>query len=142
MIDEYDDQQQILYERSPHNSGAAVYETRDGTMLTEEMLLRSHSNNGGKFPTYLLTKLGSQVYDMPAEQVDLANDGRRITTTTTSRRYYTVNQGEAGYESAIDEASPNYTDEKYIQIRSSDLNNVLANYDVYSNSEERPEGEQ
>lgn len=145
-VDEYGDQQQILYERSPNNSTSVFYETREGVssnapLLTEEMLLRSHSESGGKFPTHLLTKLGSQVYDIPADQVDLTNTGRRVTQTTTTR-YYTVNQGEGGYESAIDETSPQYTDEKYVQIKASDLKDVLANYDVYSNTGEKLEGDQ
>lgn len=110
--------------------------------LTEEMLLRSHANNNGKFPTHLLTKLGSQIYDMPSDQVDLSNNSRRTITTT---RYYTVNQGEPGYESAVDEANettPRNTEEKYVQIKASDLNDVLANYDVYSSSGQKLEGEQ
>jgi hypothetical protein len=78
---------------------------------------------------------------MPSDQVDLTNNQRRITTTTTTR-YYTTNQGETGYESAIDENSPQYNQEKYIQIKSSDLQDVLANYDVYSNTGEKLEGEQ
>ena len=124
-----------------------VYETRDDITsngrLTEDMLLRTHANNGGKFPTHLLTKLGSQLYDIPSEQVDLSNNERRITTTTTSARYYSVNQGELGYESAIDETTPQYNDEKYVQIKASDLKDVLANYDVYSSSTgEKLEGEQ
>lgn len=108
------------------------------------MLLRQYSEGGGKFPTHLLSKLGSQVYDMPADQVDLTSNARRSTTqaTTTSTRYYTVNQGEGGYESAIDETSPRYNDEKYVQIKASELKDVLANYDVYSNSGEKLEGEQ
>jgi len=110
-------------------------------LLTEEMLLRTHASNGGKFPTHLLTKLGSQIYDMPSEQVDLTNNERRITSTTTTR-YYTVNQGEGDYESAIDETTPQYEDEKYVQIKSSDLKNVLANYDLYSSTGEKLEGEQ
>jgi hypothetical protein len=110
-------------------------------MLTEDMLVRSHASSGGKFPTHLLTKLGSQIYDMPSEQVDLANNERRITSTTTTR-YYTTNQGETGYESAVDETSPQYDEEKYVQIKSSDLKNVLANYDVYSSTGEKLEGEQ
>ena len=62
------------------------------------MLVRSTSNNNGKFPTHLLTKLGSQVYDMPADQVDLSNAGRRTTTTTsTTTRYYTVNDTAVSY---------------------------------------------
>jgi hypothetical protein len=98
------------------------------------MLLRTHANSGGKFPAHLLTKLGSQVYDMPADQVDLANNERRITTTTT-RRYYTVNQGETGYESAPDETSQNYDEEKYIQIKASDLKDVLTNQNTGGKSE-------
>ena len=154
IVDEYSDQQQMLYERSPNNSASGVYETNSYTrddvssnapMLTEEMLLRLHSNNGGKFPAHLLTKLGSQVYDMPSEQVDLSNDGRRTTTTTTTTRYYTANQGETGYESAIDDAdetTPHYTEEKYVQIKASDLKDVMANYDAYSNTGQKLEGEQ
>jgi len=149
--DEYGDQQQVLYERSPNNSGSIVYETNGYTrdsassnapVLTEEMLLRSHSNNGGKFPTHLLSKLGSQIYDMPSEQVETTNNERRV-TTTTSTRYYTVNQGETGYESAIDETtSPQDAGEKYVQIKASDLKDVLANYDVFTNTGEKLEGEQ
>lgn len=146
LIDEYGDQQQILYDRSPNNSGSYVYETRDsasttGPVLTEEMLLRTHASNGGRFPTHLLAKLGSQVYDIPPDQVDLSNNSRRTTTTTTTR-YYTVNQGEQGYESAIDEATPQYSgEEKYVQIKASDLKDVLASYDAYQESGEKVEGE-
>jgi hypothetical protein len=105
------------------------------------MLIRSHASNAGKFPTHLLTKLGSQIYDMPSNQVDL--DSRRTTTTTT--RYYTATHGEIGYESAGDEAgdtTPRYTDEKYVQIKASDLKDVLANYDLYSSTGQKLEGEQ
>jgi hypothetical protein len=98
------------------------------------MLLRTHANNGGRFPTHLLTHLGSQVYDMPSDQVDLSNNGRRTTTTTTTR-YYTTNQGETGYESAIDE--PDETTPRYTQE-----NDVLANYDVYARTGQKLEGEQ
>jgi hypothetical protein len=143
IIDEYGDQQQVLYEHSPNHSTSAVYETQDGSIITEEMLLRTHASNGGRFPTHLLTRLGSQVYDMPSEQVDLANDGRRVTTTTTTRRYYTINPGETGYESAIDETTPPQdAGEKYVQIKASDLKDVLANYDVFTNTGEKLEGEQ
>ncbi|CAF0964318.1 unnamed protein product [Rotaria sp. Silwood1] len=150
IVDEYGDQQQMRYEYASDNSGPATYETHsytvDGTssnipILTEELLLRSHANNGGKFPTHLLTKLGSQVYEMPPEQVELDNNGRRITTTTTTR-YYTVKPGETGYESLVDETSPHYTDEKYVQIKASDLKDVLSNYDVYSSKGVKLEGEQ
>ena len=151
-INEYGDQQTTLYERSPNNSSSYLYETTnavrenyssDGAFLTEDDLLRSHANNGGKFPTHLLTKLGSQKYDMP-DQVDSPNSNRRTTTTTTTTRYYTVNQGEAGYDSAIDEADANSIrngEEKYVQIKASDLKNVLANYEDYSNPEERRDEE-
>jgi hypothetical protein len=149
IADEYGEKQ-VLYERSPNNSATVVYgdsynfdeNTTGGAFLTEEMLLRSHSNNNGKFPTHLLTKLGSQIYDMPSEQVDLTNTSRRTISTT---RYYTVNKGEPGYESAVDESSetaPRFSEEKYVQIKSSDLNDVLANYDVYSSSGQKLEGEQ
>lgn len=147
IVDEYTDQQQVLYDRSPNNSASYVYETRNSTttgnapFLTEEMLLQSHSNSGGKFPTHLLARLGSQVYDIPSDQVDYVTNGRRV-TTTTSTRYYTVNQGETGYESTSDEAVPQFGEEKYVQIKASDLKDVLANYDVYANSGEKLEGEQ
>ncbi|CAF1090067.1 unnamed protein product [Rotaria sordida] len=152
-IDEYGNQQQIHYEYAPDNSGSVIYETNtyatDGIssnapILTEDILLRSHANSGGKFPGHLLTKLGSQVYEMPPEQVELDNNGRRITTTTTTR-YYTMKPGETGYESLVDdinEISPCYTDDKYVQIKASDLNNGLANYDVYSSKGAKLEGEQ
>ncbi|CAF1160076.1 unnamed protein product [Rotaria magnacalcarata] len=154
IVNEYGDQQQVMYEYTPDSSGSVVYETNNYTtdgitsnapVLTEEMLVRSHTNSGGKFPTHLLTKLGSQVYDMPSDQVELENDGRRITKMTTRTRYYTVTQGEGGYESTADEtseASPRYTEEKYVQIKASDLQDVLANYDVYSNQGAKLEGEQ
>ena len=111
------------------------------------MLVRSTSNNNGKFPTHLLTKLGSQVYDMPADQVDLSNLGRRTTTTTsTSTRYYTVNENDpSAFDGAVEEViatSPRYSEERYVQMRSADLSNVLGNYDVYSETGERLEGEQ
>lgn len=115
-------------------------------LLTEEMLLRSHANNGGKFPTHLLSKLGSQIYDMPSEQVDMSGTNRRSTTT----RYYTANQGETGYESTGDDgsggqataSSAGFGEEKYVQIKSSDLKDVLANYDLYSSTGQKLEGEQ
>jgi hypothetical protein len=148
VVDEYG-QQQVLYDRSPNSSSAVVFE-RDSynfdqnnsltPVLTEEMLIRSHSSSGGKFPTHLLTKLGSQIYDMPSDQVDLTNSSTRTTT-----RYYTVNQGEAPYESVADEAgelTPRFTQDKYVQIKASDLKDVLANYDVYSNTGQKLEGEQ
>ena len=151
-VNEYGDQQATLYEGSPNNSTSYVYETNnamrddyssDGAILTEDDLLRSHANNGGKFPTHLLTKLGSQKYDLP-DQVDSSNSNRRTTTTTTTTRYYTVNQGEAGYDSAIDEADANSIrngEEKYVQIKASDLKSVLANYEDYSNAEEKRDEE-
>jgi hypothetical protein len=151
VVDEYGEQQ-ILYDRSPNNSATVVYDGNSynfdeassrGVVLTEDMLLRSHANNSGKFPTHLLSKLGSQIYDMPSEQVDLANSSTRRTTTTT--RYYTSNQEGTGYESAVDETgqtSPRYSDEKYVQIKAADLKDVLANYDVYSNTGQKLEGEQ
>ena len=98
------------------------------------MLLRSYSNSGGRFPTHLLTKLGSQVYDMPSDQVDLGNNARRSTTmrTTSTTRYYTSNQDEA----AIDEvsgSSPRYSgEERYVQMRPSDLNEIMSNADAYT----------
>jgi hypothetical protein len=150
VVDEYGEQQ-ALYDRSPNNSSTFVYGTTNyggnqnyygGSGLTEEMLLRSHANSGGKFPTHLLTKLGSQIYDMPSDQVDMTHNNRRTGSTT---RYYTVNQGERGYESVVDDANdntPRYSDEKYVQIKASDLKDVLANYDVYSNSGQKLEGEQ
>ncbi|CAF2959641.1 unnamed protein product [Rotaria sp. Silwood2] len=146
ITDEYGEQQ-ILYNRSPNNSTTVVYDANNynfdqnisnAPLLTEEMLLRSYTSNNGKFPTHLLTKLGSQIYDMPSDQVDLSNSARR---TTTSTRYYTVNHGETGYESAGDTAS-GYTDEKYVQIKASDLKDVLPNYDVYSSTGQKLEGEQ
>ena len=155
-VDEYGEQQ-MLYERSPNNSRSVVYDRNAYTMeenasgaglLTEEMLLRSHANNGGKFPTHLLSKLGSQIYDMPSEQVDMSGTNRRSTTTT---RYYTANQGETGYESTGDDgggvgqataSSGGFGEEKYVQIKSSDLKNVLANYDLYSSTGQKLEGEQ
>lgn len=112
-----------------------------GSGLTEEMLLRSYSNSGGRFPTHLLTKLGSQVYDMPSDQVDMGNNARRSTLTTRTTRYYSVNQGEQAYESAIDEAtggSPRYSDERYVQ----DMNEIMANSDVYNSRGEKLEGEE
>ena len=149
VIDEYGERQ-VLYERTPNNSSTVVYgdsynfdeNVSGGGVLTEDMLLRSHASNSGKFPTHLLTKLGSQIYDMPSDQVDLSSNTRRSITTT---RYYTVNQGEPGYESTVDETgetTPRLTEEKYVQIKSSDLNDVLANYDVYSSSGQKLEGEQ
>ncbi|CAF1012220.1 unnamed protein product [Rotaria sordida] len=143
IIDEYGERQ-ILYDRSPNNSGTIVYDANNynfdqnisnASVLTEEMILRSHATNNGKFPTHLLTKLGSQIYDMPAEQVDLSNNTRRTT------HYYTVNQGGPSYESTGDTAS-GYTDEKYVQILSSDLKDVLPNYEVYSSTGQKLEGEQ
>jgi hypothetical protein len=144
VVDEYGEQ--VLYNRSTNNSASAVYEgdnyNFDQTrtpVLTEEMLLRSHSANGGRFPTHLLTKLGSQIYDMPSEQVDLTNSSTRTTTT----RYYTVNQGEANYEPTTDEAGePQFTEDKYVQIKASDLKDVLASYDVFSSTGQKLEGEQ
>lgn len=148
MVDEYGEQR-VLYDRSSNNSTGVVYDGSSynfdenasrASGLTEDMLLRSHSASGGKFPTHLLAQLGSQVYDMPSDQVDLSNTSTRATT-----RYYTANQGEAGYESTADEAgrlSPRYAEEKYVQIKSSDLKNVLANYDVFSSSGQKLEGEQ
>ena len=146
MLDEYSDQQQIVYERSPNNSMSYAYETADGastsagTVLTEDMLFRSHANNGGKFPTHLLGRLGSQVYEIPAEQLDVSSNNSRRVTTTTTTRYYSVNPGEQGYEPAIDEVSAS-GEEKYVQIKASDLKDVLANYDVYSNQEDKADSE-
>lgn len=140
-------QQQILYDRSPNNSATVVYEgnaynfdqnSSNAPVLTEEMLLRSHANNNGKFPTHLLTKLGSQIYDMPSDQVDTSSNSRQTITTT---RYYTVNQGGTSYESAGD-AGSGYTDEKYLQVNASDFKDVLANYDLYSSTGQKLEGEQ
>ncbi|CAF3415211.1 unnamed protein product [Rotaria socialis] len=143
VLDEYG-QQQVLYDRSPNNSATVVYDGNNYNfdksssnipILTEDMLLRSHASNNGKFPTHLLTKLGSQIYDMPSDQVDLSNNTRQ-----TTARYYTVNQGETGYESAGETAS-GYAEERYVQIKASELKDVLANYDVYSSSGQKLEGE-
>ena len=114
-------------------------------LLTEDILLRSHATNGGKFPSHLLTKLGSQVYEMPSDHVDLTSRGRRTTTATTSTRYYTTSAGEGGYESTADETGENgsrYADDKYVQIKASDLKDVLANYDLVSSTGEKLDGEQ
>ncbi len=139
MIDEYGERQTI-YDRSINNSDPALYagdsynfDQARTSFLTEEMLLRSHSTNGGKFPTHLLTRLGSQVYDMPSEQVALTNSGIRTTS-----RYYTVNQDEAADEAG----EPQFTEDKYVQIKASELKDVLANYDVYSSTGQKLEGEQ
>lgn len=146
MLDQYADQQEVLYERSPNNSQSYVYETREGIsssnepVLTEDMLIRSHTNNGGRFPTHLLNRLGSQAYDIPADQLDLSNNNTRRVTTTTTTRYFTVNQGEQGYESAIDENSGS-GEERYVRIKASDLKDVLGNYEVQSNTEEKLDGE-
>ncbi|CAF1108235.1 unnamed protein product [Adineta ricciae] len=149
-VDEYGEQRAV-YNGSPTNSGA-VYDGNSynfnetvsrGPVLTEEILLRSHANNDGKFPTHLLTKLGSQVYDMPSDQVDLSNSTRRTTTTTT--RYYTANPGEITYDSTVDETgepTSGLAGEQYVRIKASDLKDVLANYDVYSSTGQKLEGEQ
>lgn len=153
FIDEYGDQQQTYYEGSSSDPMGTLYQNEAYTSddyqssratLTEDMLLRYTSTNGGKFPTHLLTKLGSQVYDMPSDQVDLSNVGRRTTTTTTTR-YYTVNQTDPSYDSAVEEVmatAPRYAEERYVQMRTSDANNLLGNYEVYSETGERLEGEQ
>lgn len=145
VLDEYSNQQEILYDRSPNTSQSYVYETRESAsnstepLLTEEMLIRSHANNNGRFPTHLLTRLGSQVYDIPADQIDLSNTNnnntRRVTTTRTTR-YYTVNQGEQGYESPVDETSAN-GEERYVRIKASDLKDVVGNYEIQSNTDEK-----
>ncbi|CAF1181940.1 unnamed protein product [Adineta steineri] len=155
ILDDYDDQhqqQQMLYERSPNNSQSIMYETNhssrdgissNGALLTEEVLLRSHANSGGKFPAHLLTKLGSHIYDMPSEEVDFRNNERRSrTTTTTTARYYTENNdGGINYESPNDETSN--AEERYVRVKASDLKDVLANYEAYnSTTGERLEGEQ
>ncbi|CAF3773549.1 unnamed protein product [Rotaria magnacalcarata] len=78
-------------------------------------------------------------------------------TSASSRQTYTTNTsgtamrlarssshsrvGETGYESAGETAS-GYTEEKYVQIKASELKDVLANYDVYSSSGQKLEGEQ
>jgi len=132
----------VVYDRNSYNFDQSSSRV---PILTEEMLIRSHESSGGKFPTHLLTKLGSQIYDMPSDQVDLSNNPRRTTTTTTTRYYNTVNPGETGYESVPDEVgdtTPRYTEEKYVQIKASDLKDVLANYDVYSSTGQKLEGEQ
>lgn len=143
-----------MYEYPPDNVGSVSYETKSYTVdsmqsnipvLTEEMLLRSHANNGGKFPTHLLTKLGSQIYDMPSEQVELTNDGRRITTTTRTTRYYTVEPGETGYESPLDEINeitPRYAEEKYVLVKSSAMQDAPANQNGYSSKGANLDGEQ
>ena len=153
-VDEYGDQQQVLYGYGSSYPLPFTYETTEYTtdgmssntpVLTEEILLRSHADNDGKFPTHLLTKLGSRVYDMPSDQVEWMNNGKRITTTTTTTRYYTLNPGETGYESAVDEtneSSPRYTEEKFFQIQDLDSKDLLSNYDIYSKTGEKLEGEQ
>ena len=153
-LEDYGDQEPVLYDRSPSESmplfrSALQLEidasVPSGTpLLTEDILLRSHATNGGKFPSHLLTKLGSQVYEMPSDHVDLGGTGRR-TTTTTSTRYYTTSGGEGGYDSTVDETGESgsrYADDKYVQIKASDLKDVLANYDLVSSTGERLEGEQ
>lgn len=150
MTDEYGEQ--ILYDRSPNNSTSVVYERSalvdgghvEGPVLTEEMLVRANAASGGKFPSHLLSKLGSQVYDIPADQVDINASSRRVASTVT--RYYNVNQGELAYETAgADDsggATGNFGEEKFVQIKASDLKDVLANYDLYSSTGEKLQGEQ
>ena len=139
VIDEYGERQ-VLYDRSSNSSDPALYagdsynfDQTSGPILTEEILLRSHSTNGGKFPTHLLTRLGSNIYDMPSEQVALTNNGIR-----TTARYYRVNQEEAADEAG----EPQFTEDKYVQLKASDLKDVLTNYDVYSSTGQKLEGEQ
>ena len=136
LVDEYGERE-IVYNRSATNLDERNYNFDQTTtrtpVLTEEYLVKSHTN--GKFPPHLPTKLGAQVYDMPSDQVDSSNYSTRTTTTTT--RYYSVNQQNPPYESAVDDVG-----DKYVQIKTSDLKNVLSNYDVYSNTGEKLEGEQ
>lgn len=136
LVDEYGEQQ-ILYDRSPENLTTAVYDENNYNfdrnrsnvpVLTEEMLLRSYESNNGKFPTHLLTKLGSHAYDMPFDQVDVSNNARR-----TATHHYTVNH--SGTVAA-------YNDEMHTQTKAFDIKDVLANYDLYSSTGQRLEGEQ
>ena len=150
MTDEYGEQ--ILYDRSPNNSTSVVYERSaivdgasvEGAVLTEEMLIRANAASGGKFPAHLLSKLGSQIYDAPADQVDINSNSRRVASTVT--RYYNVNQGDIGYEAAaaddIGSATGTLGEEKFVQIKASDLRDVLANYELYSSKGEKLQGEQ
>ena len=142
-----DDEQQILYNRSSNNSATPVYNpnyysfdenSSSGTVLTEDMLLRSYTNSNGKFPSHLLTRLGSQMYDVPS---DFSSNAKQ----TRAQYYYNVNAGENNLESLgyeIQNATPNYAQEEYVQIKKSDLNDVLSNYDVYSSTGQKLEGEQ
>lgn len=111
-------------------------------VLTEEMLLRSYSTNGNRFPTHLLTRLGSQVYDVPpAGQFDLnTNQRRTASTTTTTTHYFTINQNEPNYEHSTSEViatAPHYPQERFIQIRESDARRISRDYNNYSNRREQ-----
>lgn len=148
----------MLYDGSPNSSSSYVFETNNyasnaassnEAILTEDALLRSHASNDGRFPTHLLRKLGSQVYDLPADQADLAAADRRVTTTTTRTRYYTVAPGEISYEAAGagsddagNESGAQDGDENYVRIKASDLKDVLANYDAFASNGEKLAGEQ
>lgn len=139
---EYDDHYRQNYYRhvSPSNSmmyGTVAYANEesmqhgDGSVLTEDLLIRSTESNNGKFPTHLLSRLGSQIYDMPSDHIEYNNAGRRTTTTTTTTNYYNFDQQETGYDSTAEEVigtAPRYTQEKFIQLRTSDSTNNRPNY--------------
>ncbi|CAF1539651.1 unnamed protein product, partial [Didymodactylos carnosus] len=84
-----------------------------GYVLTEEIIRRNYDNSG-KFPTHLLTKLGSHVYDMPYDQVGLStgSGNQRL----NSRIYY-------------DSGNQSNQEEKYGESKSSDLQDLSNNYD-------------
>ncbi|CAF1499135.1 unnamed protein product, partial [Didymodactylos carnosus] len=111
-------QNSVVYDSSSSGGGILTHSNIDNIddqryILTEEILRRNYENSG-KFPTHLLTKLGSNAYDMPYDQ-SVGNGNQRL----SNRKYY-------------DDTSQSYQEEKYVQIKSSDLKDVINNYDVYT----------
>jgi hypothetical protein len=84
---------------------------------------------------------------MPSDQVDMSNASRRTTTTTTTtRRYYNGSQAdESAHDSSIDETNGHvseYADDRYVRMSTTDPRNTLSNYDVFSETGEKLQGEQ
>lgn len=150
LADQYDEQN-VFYDQSAGNSNNLVYQTTgfniDGnslasTVITEEMLLRARESNGGQFPGDILKKLGSQVYYVPSEHIELATSE---TKTRSNARYYLANPGQTGYESQTDDFTDQpegYQQQNFVELNASDLEKLASNYDLYSSSGQKLEGEQ
>ena len=146
ITDEYGEQQ-IFYDQSPNDYSTGVTYQRSNyninespsglPFLTEEMLFKTSENNGERYSTRLLTKLGSQLYYIPPDQLDLSAYGTRI--NPSERRYYTMSPGEIGDESQSEDVrgTQMFDGETFLQVRTSDMKDLGAalQYDTGSDQQ-------